>query len=359
VGSRYAARVLGKRPSVLARVLRARVERRLSCGSLGSLPCPVVAIGGATLGGSGKTPLAIACTRELALAGMHAVLVGHAYRAAAGRPRFVEPGSRIEEVGDEALVAADALEGLARAQVAVGSRRSDAITFAARSADVVVLDGIAQTRPARAALALLAVDAEDPWGHAAPLRALGTLASLRDGSMRQAPKAMLLSACDAIVPLLDMTSADSIEVGERALARLSRHGRPVWPALVHSRGAWVGQSLLTWEALRGRRVALVTALARPDRVVRALERRGVAPLAVVSARDHGPLGLRARLRANAITRAGTVDLWLATGKCALHAVGALSLEVPLAVLDHAVTLDPALGVRLRGLFSASVASHAP
>jgi tetraacyldisaccharide 4'-kinase len=348
--------VIVAHPSVFARLWRGRVERNLSP------PCPVVAVGGATLGGSGKTPLAIACTRELALAGIRTTLVGHAYRAAAEVPRFVLSGDRVEEVGDEALVAARALEGLTRAQVAVAPRRSDAITLAARSAQVVVLDGVAQTRPVRAALALLAVDAEDPWGRAEPRRALGALGGLRDGSMPQAPTAILLSACDAIVPILDVdgeVSVEALEVRDRTLASLAELGRPVWPAFFCSRGAWVGQSLLTWEALRVLRVGLITALARPARVLRSLERRGVAPVSVVSARDHGPLGRSARLRANAVTRAGAVDLWVATGKCALHAAGVLPPGARLAVLDHHVTLAPELGVSLRGLFGSPLASHAP
>ena len=43
----------------------------------------VVTVGGATLGGSGKTRVALACARELARAGARVVLVGHAYRATA------------------------------------------------------------------------------------------------------------------------------------------------------------------------------------------------------------------------------------------------------------------------------------
>jgi tetraacyldisaccharide 4'-kinase len=325
----------------------------------------LLAVGGATLGGSGKTPLAIACARELALAGARATLVGHAYRGAPGAPRFVRPGDRIDEVGDEALVAARAFGDVPRAQVVVATRRGDAMAFAARSSDVLVLDGVGQTRPRRAALALLAVDAEDPWGRAGPR---GVLAALRDGSWPQAPAATLVSACDAIVPMLDVVDGDSTEEGEagegtkgtatvqKLEARFAdlgaELGRPVWPALVRSRGAWVGQSLLTWEALRARRVGLITALARPHRVVRLLARRGVTPVAVVSTRDHGPLGLMARLRTIAITRAGEVDLWVATRKCALHAADAVPQNAALAVLDHAVTLGPDLRLRLRGLTKA-------
>src|SRR5271155_2411411 len=71
----------------------------------------VVAVGGATLGGSGKTPLAIACARELARQGARVAFVGHAYRARPGRARVVLPSDALDEVGDEALVAALELAG--------------------------------------------------------------------------------------------------------------------------------------------------------------------------------------------------------------------------------------------------------
>src|SRR5580658_2515622 len=64
----------------------------------------VLAIGGSTLGGSGKTPLAIACAAELARLGASPVLVGHAHRAAPGFARVVGGSDPVERVGDEALV---------------------------------------------------------------------------------------------------------------------------------------------------------------------------------------------------------------------------------------------------------------
>jgi tetraacyldisaccharide 4'-kinase len=339
---------LGRRilASALAGTGRVRVVRPLT------LPRPTVAVGGATMGGSGKTPLAIACAAELASEGLRTALIGHAYRAAPARPRFVGPGDDVGDVGDEALVAARALDGFAGARVVVASgpgARSTAVAFAAPSADVLVLDGVAQTRPVRASLALLAVDAEDPWGTSTARPLLDLPRRVRRGALGQSPIAVLLSACDAIVPLLDVAEvAEPLDatlkpdVHARMLARFGGLGRPVWPATVRSRGAWVGQALLTWEALRSRRVGLVTALARPDRVVRSLERRGVVPLAIVSARDHGPLGPRAALRAEAIIRAREVDIWLATGKCALHAARALPPFAPLARLDHTLILGTEL-----------------
>jgi len=314
------------------------------------------------MGGSGKTPLAMACASELARAGLRTTLVGHAYRANPSKPRFVGPDDDLNEVGDEALLAARALDGLALARVAVApgrAARARAIALAAGSTDVLVLDGVAQTRPLAASLALLAVDAEQPWG--AP-SAVDRVAMARRGALRQAPIATLVAACDAIVPLLGaMEPAFRGEAGEqeRTLDRLARLGRPVWPATVSSRGAWVGQALLTWEVLRSRRVGLITALARPERVARSLERHGVTPVAVVSARDHGPLGPTAAARANAITNAGQVDMWVATAKCALHAARVLAPGSPLASLDYTVAIGPELLTRLRNLFPGPGTPRAP
>src|ERR1700735_4508030 len=69
----------------------------------------VVCVGGATLGGSGKTPLAIACARELAWRRMRGAFVGHPSRAWPSRALFVSPDDPLDRVGDEALVAAQAL----------------------------------------------------------------------------------------------------------------------------------------------------------------------------------------------------------------------------------------------------------
>ena len=53
-------------------------------------------------------------------------------------------------------------------------------------------------------------------------------------------------------------------------------------------GAWVAGDLLGWDKLAALRVGLLSALARPDRVVRSLERCGLRVRAVVRAPDHGP-----------------------------------------------------------------------
>ncbi len=294
-----------------------------------------VAIGGSTFGGSGKTPLAIACAAELARARVRTVLVGHAYRARPGRPRVVGAHDRLDEVGDEALLAARALEPLG-ARVVVAPTRAEAMAMAARMADVLVLDGIAQLAPVPATLALLALDGGEPWGPSCALPPRGTL---------RAGVPALIAACDAIVP---MTDAEAPEPAHGAFEGPDGVGRNMWPARVESRGAWVdGGTLMTWEAMSSLRVGLLVALGRPERVERWLGRRGVVPRAVIRARDHGPFGRRARFEARSAGAFG-IDVWLATPKCALHAAfGLPGLRV--AVLDHAVLLDPLLRNTLRAI----------
>lgn len=265
---------------------------------------PVVCVGGATLGGSGKTPLAIACAAELARShpGMRVALVGHAYRASPARARIVREDDAVAEVGDEALVAAQALlasrlaGGRSPPIVVVAPTRQEAIDYAARTADALVLDGVTQTAPARARLALLAVDAAEPWGRAGAVPPWGDL---------RAPVPELLRVVDRVVAA---------------------------PALMP--GARLGDELLGWETLRPLRVGLVCALARPERVLRSLAGVGISPAAVVRARDHGPGAMAPGVRPPPGIR---VDLWLATAKCVQHFAKSGKFQ-PIAVLEHSVEL---------------------
>jgi len=281
----------------------------------------VVTVGGATLGGSGKTRVALACARALTRAGESVVLVGHAYRARAlrGGPRVVTPDTPLDEVGDEALACARALarsldwdvsvaaavgDG-ARAvavRVVVARSRQAALDHAARlrpRPTVVVIDGPLQLAPVRAALAVLAVDRDEPWGAGRVLPA---------GDLR-APPSALLAAADLVVHVDALPRA--VVLDDRALPLV---------------------------ALAGRRLGLFTALARPHRLERALLRAGLRPEVVVRAPDHGPLSPALARRVSA----ARVDLWLATEKCALHLSARPAFPPdPVAIFDGSVELDPA------------------
>jgi tetraacyldisaccharide 4'-kinase len=346
---------------VWARTAQRRIVRPLVC------PPHVrsVTVGGATLGGSGKTPLAIACAAHLAACGARVAVVGHGYRARPLRARVVRVDDRVDEVGDEALLAArsfhpvcgagdDAGAVSERACVVVGPTRVAALGLAVRLADVVVFDGVAQTQPRPAALALLAVDPSEPWGHAVAGPPRGDLV---------APRAALLAACDAVVPVgYRRGGPPDLDPGE------GREGvpRPVWPATPASRGAWLDErthtrsrSLLTWAELRGLRVGFVSAIARPVRVVRGLFAQGVQPCVQIRARDHGPIDAETIRACRAAAARLRLDLWMATPKCALHLESVRTAEVGrgvgdllgarLATLEHSIALSPALCARLRAL----------
>ncbi len=272
----------------------------------------VVAVGGATLGGSGKTPLAIACARALAERGERVALVGHAYRASPVAARVVGVDDRVSVVGDEALVAARALAGLAT--VVVGPTRQSAIDLACARADVLVLDGVLQTAPRRASLSVLALDEAAPWGAGRVVPA---------GDLR-APRDTLTSAADLVVTLGD---ADARAPG--ALAR--------------------GQ-LVPWAALSHLRLGVFVALSRPERLIAFLGRRGVRPARVIAVPDHG-LGPR-RVRRAFAQPGPSCDLWLATEKCATHLEAA---GIDHHVIPHAL----ALPARLRAALAPSHETELP
>jgi tetraacyldisaccharide-1-P 4'-kinase len=188
-----------------------------------------------------------------------------------------------------------------------------------------VVDGAVQLRPQRADLALLAVDAAAPWGAGAVPPA---------GDLR-APVAVLRRAADAVVAVGAVGPVGPVgPVGEDTPEAASA-GEPAAHAVMP--GVEVAGALLPWASVRALRLGLVTALARPDRIVRSLAHHGVTPQVVVSAADHGPA--RAVHR-GAVAAARGIDLWVATRKCAV--TFAPLLGGALATLAYTVVPNPAL-----------------
>jgi tetraacyldisaccharide 4'-kinase len=251
-----------------------------------------VTVGGSTLGGSGKTTVAIACARALATPERRVALIGHAHRARPERARVVRPDDRVEEVGDEAILCARALPDV---MVIVAPRKQDAVELAARHASAIVVDGPLRVRATRA-IAVLAVDRDHPWSRGQVVPA---------GDLRARP-ADLLAAADHVV---------SVDASSFELPTLERT-----------------------------RVGLFTAVARPDRIARALAAKGVELAARIEAPDHGPAPPRSRF--------GAADLWIATPKCALHLE---ARGVPHVVLEPKVALPRELA---RALGVSALAVHA-
>lgn len=304
----------------IARVGKGAIERGLARPLHVPHGLATITVGGATLGGSGKTRVALACTRALARDGHDVVLVGHGHRAVlrGDLARVVETTDTVAEVGDEALACARSLDrddaARRRARVVVGRSRQHAIDFAATLAprpSVVVIDGPLQLAPRRSSLAILAVDHDAPWGSGEVVPA---------GDLRATPAA-LLALVDHRVDVASDLGAVDFEGQRLEIASFA--------SLVEARGLKVG---------------LFTAVARPGRIARALEAGGVRSRVMVRLPDHGPLSAEAR----AALLEAEVDLWTATEKCATHLTLA-GITRPLAILRDDLSVEPALLSHMRAL----------
>ena len=275
----------------------------------------LVCVGGATLGGSGKTPMAIALAHRESKRGERVAFIGHAYRARPSRARVVRSEDDVRVVGDEAIVAASELAGTA--EVVVAPTRQAAIDFAiARGASCVVLDGVLQTSPRRADLSVLASDAASIRSSACPPA----------GDLRAPLEALLANADHAIAIADDDTPTPSGFVRARAASRGLRAPEG---------------SVIAFDVLAGKRIGLALSVAHPERIEARLAKRGIVPAHRSYVADHA--GARLRELMQRVSRSDTdIDAWVTTSKCAAFVRPQCNDAVPAYVVLHNVELCGAL-----------------
>jgi tetraacyldisaccharide 4'-kinase len=209
----------------------------------------------------------------------------------------------------------------------LGTSRTEAIRLARTFADTVIVDNLLQTRPQRLSRSLLVLDAAQPWGagHCPPA-----------GDLRASPD-RLLEASDAVLLCEDPAVPRAPELAGRT------YGGPVFRAWSELRGAIApGGNRLENTELAKLRLGLLLAIARPERVERALRVRGIVPATVKFFPDHWVPTPRSRNPSGEAQGArARLDAWLTTSKCATK-LGDCFEGAPVWVLDHRLSLPAAL-----------------
>jgi tetraacyldisaccharide 4'-kinase len=281
-----------------ARLHRA-VARRL-VAARGRPSCAIVSVGGLSMGGAGKTPLAAALASGLRRRGLRVAIASRGYRGASREPvTIVSDGSHVrasvEAVGDEALVLAAHAPGVS---VLVGRDRRLVGHRAVSLFDTEVLvldDGFQHHRLARD-LDIVCVDGASGFGngHVLPW-----------GPLREPLSTLRFADWLCLVDPVEGRSPPA------AVEAFEASGRPVWRA--HRRPT----ALVALEEgepeppsrLAGLRVGMLAGIARPASLRRTLEALGARVVAERLFPDHhayaaGDLG----------GLDPGVDLWITTEK---------------------------------------------
>lgn len=274
------------------------------------VPLPVLSVGNLELGGTGKSP----CVRWLALLlaerGLKVLVVSRGYGARVD-------GALDEEGAELATHGVRVVQGRERARVITGALKQS-------KADLVLLDDGFQQCDVAVDFHILLLDARRPFGAGWTLPA---------GSLRECP--MLVPAPDILV----LTRVDAVDAATHAAARrLVERRFPDVPILAGRQTVSRSGGPLS-PALKGRRVHLLAAIARPEEFLRLAQAEDALVTGTTFMPDHHawtPDEVRAAAERGAAEGA---DGLLTTGKD-LPKVGGVSTAIPLGVLQVGFALDP-------------------
>jgi tetraacyldisaccharide 4'-kinase len=288
-------------------------------------PLPVISVGNITLGGTGKTPLAIELLDHLLRAGFRPALVTRGYRGLWEKRGGVLSDGRAllagwREGGDEPFLAA---KRLPRAGVFCGRRRIVSCRRAAAMGfDAAVLDDGFQHRALRRDLDIVLHDPESRGARREPLSAL------KRADIILHPR----SASEDAVGLLRREAPGALI---RAFSVVPRS------CLKVSGAAPDGEESVPLERLRGARGLAFCGLAGPGRFFATVERLGLVLAETIVFPDHHDYPERSWMRIRERCSRLRPDVVLTTEKDAVKLAGRPGVpgDVPLFALRIGLELD--------------------
>ncbi|TMG94778.1 MAG: tetraacyldisaccharide 4'-kinase [Betaproteobacteria bacterium] len=219
-----------------------------------ALRVPVIVVGNVTIGGAGKTPLALALANALAERGRNPGIVSRGYGGSNVMPRAVASGDDPHVVGDEPLLYARA--GL---PVWIGRRRAaaaQALVAAHPNVDVVIADDGLQHYALARTMEIVVVDAA---------RELGNGMLLPAGPLRE-PATRLLET-DTVVRLVSRDDAYPASAGAPSTR--------MWLETLPWRNLAQAELAPTFDAWEPGTVHAVAGIAHPERFFALLQKLGL------------------------------------------------------------------------------------
>ena len=232
-------------------------RRRMDRAAPPSVNAPVLCVGNLTVGGTGKTPVAIALARAARDRNYRPGIVSRGYGGGHVRPHRVDlEADTARSVGDEALLLARA------APTAVGADRArGARALIDGGVDFIIMDDGFQGRSLHMDYALITLDARRGIGNGRVIPAGPLRAPLRD-QMRLMDAVLRIGSGDA---------------GDKVVRAAARAGKPVMRARLEPAGM---------RAVAGRRVLAYCGIGDPDKFYETLRHHGCTPAATRSFGDH-------------------------------------------------------------------------
>jgi len=211
--------------------------RRMKSARRRKIDAPVLCVGNFTVGGSGKTPVAIALAREAQRMGLSPGFLSRGHGGSFSGVHVVDPGhDGARLVGDEPLLLARQAPTAVSRDRAAGAER----LMAKHGCDFLIMDDGFQSAHLHMDLALLVVDARHGLGNGRVIPA---------GPLRARIGDQLLFA-DAVLNMGEGTAADAL------VRRAARAGRPIYQAQAFPVGA---------ERFAGRRFLAFAGIGHPEK----------------------------------------------------------------------------------------------